>query len=41
MRHTTRNLKNRTRLQKIGKKLRQQAKQRKREQKRAAKAPAA
>ena len=37
MRHTTRNLKNRTRLQKIGKKLRQQAKQRKREQRRAAK----
>lgn len=33
MRHTTRNLKNRTRLQKIGKKLRQQAKQAKRERK--------
>jgi hypothetical protein len=32
MRNTTRNLKNRTRLQKIGKKLRQQAKQKKREQ---------
>lgn len=27
MRHTTKNLRNRTRLQKIGKKLRQQAKQ--------------
>jgi hypothetical protein len=32
MRNTTRNLRNRTRLQKIGKKLRQQAKQRKKEQ---------
>ena len=31
MRHTTRNLRNRIRLQKIGKKLRQQAKQAKKE----------
>ena len=31
MRHTTKNLKNRTRLQKIGKKLRQQAKQAKKQ----------
>ena len=32
MRHTTRNLNNRTRYQKIHKKLRQQAKQRKKQQ---------
>ena len=38
MRHTTRNLKNRRRLQSIGKKLKQQAKQRRREQRRGAKA---
>ena len=37
MRHTTRNLKNRIRLQKIGKKLRQQAKQQKRERRAAQK----
>lgn len=37
MRHTTRNLKNRIRLQKIGKKLRRQAKQAKKERKAAQK----
>jgi hypothetical protein len=37
MRHTTRNLRNRIRLQKIGKKLRQQAKQQKRERRAAQK----
>jgi hypothetical protein len=37
MRHTTRNLKNRRRLQSIAKKLRSQDKKRRREQRRAAK----
>jgi hypothetical protein len=42
MRHTTKNLKNRTRLQKIGKKLRSEAKQaRKLQRKASAKARAA
>jgi hypothetical protein len=35
MRNTTRNLRNRIRLQKIGKKLRQEAKQRKKQQQKA------
>jgi len=41
MRHTTKNRNNRMRLQKIGKKLRQQAKQKKKEQKQAGKTAAA
>jgi hypothetical protein len=39
MRHTNRDLKNRTRLQKIAKKLARQAKQKRREQRAASKAP--
>jgi len=39
MRNTTKNRNNRMRLQKIGKRLRQQAKQAKREQRAAARAP--
>jgi hypothetical protein len=41
MRNTTRNLRNRIRLQKIGKKLRRQAKLQKKQQQKAKPAPAA